>query len=146
MLACDELAEVIGGDPQWEGRQKSTVDMALPFFFSFAFMHCKNVSLVPPKISRQVRRQAERSGKPQLDYRILNIEPMKSVLKKEGNLDEVGLKTALHICRGHFKDYRDGAGLFGQHKGIYWWEGQLRGFLKQGKTDKDYRVNPPEEA
>ena len=143
MLAREELAEVIEGDPQWEGRQKSSIDMALPFFFSFAFMHCKNVSLVPPHVSRQVKRQAERSGKPLLDYRILNIEPMKAILKKEGNLDEVGPKTALHICRGHFKDYRDGPGLFGKLRGVYWWEGSVRGSLSRGKVEKDYKVNPP---
>ena len=90
--------------------------------------------------------QAERGRTPLLDYRVLNIEPMKRVLKAEGGLDKSGPKVALHICRGHFKDYRDGPGLFGQHTGTWWWEGSLRGSLAKGKVEKGYRVNPPRET
>lgn len=87
--------------------------------------------------------QAERKGTPLLDYRVLNIEPMKRVLRSEGGLEEAGPRVALHICRGHFKDYRDGPGLFGKHKSVYWWEGSVRGSLVRGKVEKDYQVNPP---
>ena len=93
-------------------------------------------------VSRQVKRQAERKGTPLLDYRILNIGPMKRVLRTEGGIENVGAKQALHLVRGHFKDFRDGPGLFGKHKGIYWWEGSLRGSLSKGKVEKEYHVIP----
>jgi len=70
----------------------------------------------------------------------LEIEPMKKVLKSEGNIDEVGLQRALHICRGHFKDYSNGKGLFGKHKGLYWWDSTVRGTESEGKIIKDYNI------
>ena len=39
--------------------------------------------------------------------------------------DPAGLKRALHICRGHFKDYREGRGLFAKTHGIWWWDFRL---------------------
>jgi hypothetical protein len=140
-----ELAGILEGDSRWEELKESTFSLALPFWFAFAFMHCKNVTLDSPPVSRQVRRQAERKGVPLLDYRMLNIEPMKGVLKTEGRLDDAGPKVALHICRGHFKDFRDGPGLFGKHKGVYWWEGSVRGSLSKGRVEKDYVVMPPKD-
>lgn len=77
-----------------------------------------------------------------LDYRVLNIEPMKAVMSTEGCLESDGPKVALHLCRGHFKDFRNGPGLFGKHKGIFWWEGSVRGSLSKGRVDKDYSVSP----
>jgi len=42
--------------------------------------------------------------------------------------DETGvsIQKALHICRGHFKDYRK-SGLFGKIAGIFWWDQHARG-------------------
>ena len=71
---------------------------------------------------------------------------MKKVLREEGKSEETGLKHALHICRGHFKDYRDGKGLFGRYKDIYWWESQVRGNGEHGVVLKDYNVNEPSES
>ena len=65
---------------------------------------------------------------------------MKKVLKTEGGIDEVGLQRALHICRGHFKDYRDGKGLFGKHKGLYWWDSTVKGNANNGEIKKDYAL------
>jgi hypothetical protein len=31
-------------------------------------------------------------------------------------------KAAASIVRGHFKDYSNGAGLFGRYKGMFWWD------------------------
>lgn len=137
-----ELAGILEKDARWEELKDATFSLALPFWFAFAFMHCRNVTLESPTVSRQVRRQANRKGTPLLDYRVLNIEPMKGVLRTEGGLADSGPGVALHICRGHFKDFRDGPGLFGKHKGIYWWEGSVRGSLSKGKVEKDYHVIP----
>ena len=70
---------------------------------------------------------------------------MTRILDTEGGIGRGGgLKQALHICRGHFKDYRDGRGLFGKHKGLYWWEQNVRGSIEQGVHIKDYRVRTPD--
>lgn len=111
--------------------------------FAISFMHCKNVVQrsikPPPKLSKRHR---ERHGRPLFSYRVLEIEPMKQVFRTEGRSDEVGLARALHICRGHFKDYRE-RGLFGRNKGLYWWDHHVRGSAAAGVAAKDYSVKVP---
>lgn len=111
-----------------------------PAMVAISFMHCKNVKtkeITPlPKLAHKHKKK---TGIKLHRYHVLEIEPMKAVLKTEGRSDEVGAKKALHICRGHFKDYRD-KGLFGQHKAIYWWDASVRGDAKRGTVEKDYRV------
>lgn len=51
-----------------------------------------------------------------------------------------GLRRRLHIARGHFKDFREGKGLFGKHCGLYWWDEQVRGVRERGQVKKDYEV------
>jgi len=48
----------------------------------------------------------------------------------------------LHICRGHFKDYRLSVGGLGKHhlKGMWWWAPQVRGTAERGRVEKDYDV------
>lgn len=112
-----------------------------PALLAVSLMHCKNVSLekrtIPEKINKK---HAKAYGIPLTEYHTLSIEPMKRILKSEGNQDQVGLRQALHICRGHFKDYRHSKGLFGKHKGLYWWESFARGAEEKGKVIKDYKI------
>lgn len=111
-----------------------------PFALAISLMHCKNVELVRkpqnPKLAKAYRR---RHKEPLLTYHVLDIEPMKRVLRDEGDAEHSGLRHALHICRGHFKDYRQ-RGLFGRHKGMFWFESHLRGSAEVGTAVKDYRV------
>jgi len=67
---------------------------------------------------------------------------MRTILRKEGQVETQGLEKALHICRGHFKDYRT-EGLFGKHKGMYWLSDHVRGHPRQGLVLKDYNVSTP---
>lgn len=112
--------------------------------FALSLTSCRNVSASehrpPPALSK---RHAERHGRPLCRYYTLDIEPMRKVLKTEGRMDEVGLARALHLCRGHFKDYREGGGLFGRNKGLYWWDANVRGTIKAGVVAKDYAIKPP---
>lgn len=115
-----------------------------PLFLSLSFMHCKNVSLSGieprPKISR---RHEKRHGRPLTRYYTLEIEPMKQILRTEGRSDEVGLKRALHICRGHFATYSPEKPLFGKYAGTFWKPQHVRGSKERGEVLKDYDVNPP---
>jgi hypothetical protein len=109
---------------------------------AISLSHCKNVevtAVAPPiKLSRK---QEKHHGVPKVAYHVLEITPMRKVLREEGQSQSHGLQKALHICRGHFKDYRE-RGLFGRNRGIYWWDAHVRGSTDQGSVVKDYQISP----
>jgi len=116
-----------------------TPDM-FPAYLAVSFMHCKNViaeQIIPPsKLNKKFRKK---HGNDLVKYHVLKIEPMKKILRIEGKSNELGIPKALHICRGHFKDYRK-SGLFGKIPGIFWWDSHIRGNKKQGIVMKDYEI------
>ena len=118
-----------------------------PFVLATSLLHCKNVSAKRVPIDAKLARANERRGRPSYSYSVLDIAPMRRTLESEGGLGHGStLAKAMHMCRGHFKDYRDGAGLFGRHRGIYWWEQALRGDPSAGVHETDYRVLPRHES
>lgn len=127
--------------------RKTTIELIAISLFAISLMHCKNVELIDGEASKAERRAAKlferRKGVPAAKWKVLNIEPMRRVLREEGQIETSGLVNALHICRGHFKDYRNGKGLFGKHKDVYWWDQQLRGDETAGLVIKDYNVRSP---
>jgi hypothetical protein len=115
-------------------------DFIKPALLALSFMHCKNVISVTMGKGTSPGKRNRRSFA--IKYKILEIEPMKKVLKTEGKMESGGLIKALHICRGHFKDFRE-KGLFGRNHDIYWWDSQVRGSIDSGIALKDYKVNAP---
>jgi hypothetical protein len=119
-----------------------------PALLAINFMHCKNVSLdaanetVGPK-----QKWLRRMKQPEIRYATINIEPMKRVLRTEGQSDSAGLKRAVHICRGHFKTYsEDGTGLFGSGRfGTFWVPSHAKGSAKEGKVVSGYDVRIPKQ-
>ena len=112
-----------------------------PALFAISLMHCKNVrlhSVDPPE--RVSAKHERKTGRPLTRYHVLNIEPMRRILDREGEAQTRGLRHALHICRGHFKTFTEDAPLFGRHTGTYWWPAQLRGSSSEGVVEKDYRI------
>jgi hypothetical protein len=139
------LCEKIQGlDPSQEliASVQQTQVLLYPFLLAISFMHCKNVQVVdnppPPKLSAK---HARRHGAPLLSFKTLVIEPMQHVLREAAGPSGASLQAALHICRGHFKDYR-AHGLFGRHKEVFWWESQVRGKGPAAVT-KDYNLALP---
>lgn len=114
-----------------------------PCLLALSFMHCRNVKVrqvtPPPKLSKK---REKKTGLPLLKYRILLIDHMKQILEQEGHASSEGLQKALHICRGHFKNYgRDGKGLlFGKHAATVWIPMHIRGNAEEGIVVKDYDV------
>lgn len=110
---------------------------------TISFMHCKNVTqnLVVPPDDRKAK-AVRRGVPPPVRYHVLDIEPMKTVLRTEGQIEKTGLKKALHICRGHFATY-DEKPLFGKVRGTFWKPSHVRGSLSEGAVVKDYRVHEP---
>jgi hypothetical protein len=124
----------------WEAR--ANLCALWPALLAISFMHCKNVNLYTREPKRELGKRARRNAA-KIRYHTLHIEPMKKVLRSEGGSEETGIKHALHICRGHFKDFTKGKGLFGKFKDIYWWDSQVRGSADQGVVLKDYSVDQP---
>jgi hypothetical protein len=79
---------------------------------------------VPPSLAKKFR---ARYGTNPTPYRTLVIEPLKQILRHEGRSDQVGVAKAMHICRGHSRDYREGRGLFGKYKQLKWTPQIVRG-------------------
>jgi hypothetical protein len=147
-MLCDERGIIA---PKWafENDQDKKVMDELRVFLSslldsallaISFMHCKNVTLEEHRPGVPGKRN--RHG-PHITFKTLNIKPMKKILSEEGNSESTGLKRALHICRGHFKNF-GGKGLFGKYTGTYWWDSQVRGKAENGLVIKDYKVTPPD--
>ena len=118
-----------------------------PFFFALSLMNAKNVSIVDaPPLPPAVAKKRERKGQPVLKFKTLHIEPMRARVKREKQEGQSEVKLALHLCRGHFKDYRDSGGLFGKYKGLYWWDSHVRGTEEAGRVIKDYELGKPKGA
>lgn len=122
------------------GKQISIPLMAI------ALMHCRNVELVdevpPPKLSKS---HEKKYGVPLVKFKTLKVHSMRREYTDDDRESQPGIPKSLHICRGHFKDYRNGGGLFGKYEGIYWWDQHVRGDIKRGVTIKDYDVQAPSE-
>lgn len=110
-------------------------------FLTLSFMNCKNVDVVeqapPPKLSKKHERK---KGAPLRHYKTLRIDPMRKILRTEGQSQSEGLARALHVCRGHFNTYTQERPLFGKHVGTWWWGPQLRGTADAGEIVKRYDV------
>lgn len=121
-----------------------------PSLLAICFLHCSNVTVVEhdPLVSRQMRRQSQRREQkglpPFIKFHTLEITALQKVLSEQGGVERNGMAMALHLCRGHFKDFRQGPGLFGKHRGLYWWDSQARGNIEKGQILKDYRVSQKE--
>jgi hypothetical protein len=114
-----------------------------PFLLGISFMHCRNVQKVERKVYRQEKRRVARGDdKPLVVYKTLVIEPMTRVLRTEGGQAAgTSLPKAMHICRGHFKTF-DEKPLFGKHRGMFFWEDQVRAKRSKRAVAKRYDVHP----
>jgi hypothetical protein len=113
-----------------------------PCWLALSFCHCKNVTVSTRQPLKKGKPERYR-GIPRATYHTLEIQPMRTILRTEGHSDTEGLRQALHICRGHFKDYSRGKGLFGRLPGLYWWESHVRGSAESGLVRKEYAVAAP---
>ena len=114
-----------------------------PTLLTLSFMHCKNVESReverPTIVGKKGRARRRRPPKP---YYLLDIDPMRAVLRHEGQIETVGLERALHICRGHFATYNEERPLFGKLAGTYWRAQHVRGRAENRTVEKGYNVHP----
>jgi hypothetical protein len=140
-LGGDEVLEQRMQPEHVEFYRSRVQELLYAALLAVSFCHCKNVDqieVVPgDKLARAYQR---RHGHPLTRYWVLDIEPMKRVLARDGEAQQRGLRHALHICRGHFKTYTAEGPLFGRVTGTYWWADQVRGIADVGVVEKDYRI------
>lgn len=127
--------------PERQDIINSAVMMLHVPFLTISMMHFKNIELAKgPPIPEALRKARQRRGKAALvRYSTLVIEPIKKAIREAGVPLGTGGAQALHVIRGHFKDYR-ARGLFGKLKGLYWWDSQSRGDEAVGTVVKNYDV------
>jgi hypothetical protein len=106
-------------------KKPSLLLLVVPFL-AISFCHCGNVPVIREPVPRKLKAKRARLHEWSPDAcHTIDIGPMCRQLNAVGAKEPGGLKRALHICRGHFKDYRDGRGLFGKVHGMWWWKFRL---------------------
>jgi hypothetical protein len=108
--------------------------------FSLALMNCKNV-YIDDETAPTPKKYRGQHLKHSVKYHVLKIKPMISYRKTSG-LTGTGPAPSMHIRRGHFKDYRQGGGLFGKFRGVYWWENTVIARNSATKLVKAYDMEP----
>lgn len=148
----DALQEATGGKRIELSTQLR--NMLLPFaqvgYMTLSFLHCKNVALEEHKPeyhhvrNKSAKRRGETGYQPAI-FKTLNIYPMSPA---SGQKTDVGSNQSassthkrMHIARGHFRNYLEGAGLFGKYHGLYWVPSHVRGSKESGVVSKDYKIS-----
>lgn len=128
--------------PEEEGLMRALMTWLHPSLLAISFLHCHNVVQQDERTPLPLAKKYHaRTGHWPVKYKTLVIEPLRAILRKEGRSGEVGLAKALHICRGHFRDYRQGKGLFGKYHKLVWSPMTTRGTKARGEVPaREYEV------
>jgi hypothetical protein len=133
-------------DKEYPGVIDALTWMIFPSLLSVAFMNFKDAAtLIPGDLQVRVNRERKKHGlRPFVRYHTINIDPMKRVLRTEGQIETQGLKRALHQCRGHFVTYTDNfMGRPLDKPMTFWRPAHVRGSLDEGVVISDYNVKAP---
>lgn len=103
---------------------------------------CKNVQEVSIPPSAKLNKKRVRNKKiPMYTYKVLKVVTPKKVRDnvKSGADMFIGAMP-LHLRIGHFKVYTKERPLFGKCSGRFWWPDRVRGDVKNGVIEKEYKV------
>ena len=115
-------------------------------FLALTFLHCRNVEVISPP--PPTRKRLPRKLKFESRYHRLKVNAIGQ--RREARPapgQPTGIGQALHIVRGHFREYGPEFGkglLFGKYAGRYWVAAHTSGSLETGIVTKDYDVEAPE--
>jgi hypothetical protein len=133
LIGMPQMKSLTG--PENSDMMKDFITWAHPILLAMTFLHCKDVTMADNDVPKPLAKKyaARHGGLRPVRYKTLIIEPLKATLRTQGKSGSVGLAKALHICRGHFRDYREGRGLFGKYKQLVWTPMGLRGGKEKGE-------------
>jgi hypothetical protein len=128
-------------DPQWNEVLSGMMTVLHPALLAVSFLHCKNVKVVENEFPKPLAKKYHaRTGIWPTPFHTLVIEPLKQILQTQGGSGSNGLAKAMHICRGHFRDYREGRGLFGKYKQLVWTPAVVRGTKGEKAAPREMRI------
>jgi hypothetical protein len=117
---------------------------SIPIIRALGMLNCKNVTTEQNPFVQHHRGKRARGPLARAVYHTLKLTlPGKQGTSSAHSIGGDAL-LARHIVRGHFADYRNGAGLFGRHKGVYWMPAHTRGSAQAGIVTKDYEIKTGE--
>lgn len=143
---AQQLASHNNENIRWS--EYDTLDIFYATLMTLQFLNAKNTELIDnPPPAKLSKRHEKKYGVPLVTYKTLKVNPIRKVNANDYDDDSDGesIPKSLHIARGHFKDYRNGPGLFGKYRDIFWWDAHVRGSAKQGVVVKDYDVQAPDD-
>jgi len=111
---------------------------------TLAMLNCKNIEAVAHKAPEAFQKSRIKSGKkPLVSYHTVHVDLDKTPrgIAAE-SLPGDGTTPRRHKKRWHMKDYRQGKGLFGRYKGVWYWGPALAGSEEKGVVVSDYEVTP----
>jgi hypothetical protein len=136
-VPIDEGAVTKGGQ---QASPDSLLGLGVYLLFTLGFLNCRNIVQREWTPTRQMRRQAERSGE-RLPVTFRTIEVTRIGSSEVGRpKSDTHPGVALHIQRGHFKRYTEDRPLLGRFVGQFWWEQHTRGSAEHGISGHDYDI------
>lgn len=140
-----KVVRLMGEDTTDEAKYATKI-ILVPVLVAISLMHCKNIELVNKPVTRVMKRRAKRTGIPLVVEKVLVIEPFKRKVINESAGGRSGLTLAMHICRGHFREYSEEKPLFGKYSGKYWIPQHARGNKESGLVNKEYKISLKEDS
>lgn len=125
-----------------ENEEMQIIAASLVGVLAMSMMNCKNIITRTNNPAQKLNKSRKKKGKkPLISFKTIHVDPnQKSTAKTatgDGN-EDTRPRGPVH---GHMKDYRNGKGLFGKYKGVYYWGPQLRGDANNGICLPDYTID-----
>jgi hypothetical protein len=111
-------------------------------------MSCKNVATTVRTIAPKLQKARRRRGKlPLIEHKVLKLTVPKQVARSSSRGDYPASESdnRKHKRMGYLADYRQN-GLFGKHKGLFWFPAWSRGDEEAGEIVKTYELRPAKKA
>ena len=132
-LAPDLIADI-------EESRKIMGERANLVWFACTLLTCKNISTEIIAPDKKLQKARQRRGKaPLRDYYVLNVN-LPGQRQFAAGTNKSNEHVRFHTVAGHLADYREGAGLFGKYKGVFWIPAHVRGDRDKGNVTKSYAL------
>jgi hypothetical protein len=132
------------GDPTDTEHCGFLCDVMIPVILAQNLMHCRNVVIeeqpTPSKMADRFKRKHKLRP---IKWRAVVIEPMKTVFKRCGGVQEVGVVRAMHMVRGNFAEYTEEKPMFGKVVGRVFRAMHVRGDKTVGIKKPGYTIEAP---